>query len=190
MCQNRYIVNPVNNVRIIYFRSSPLYKGKPLVTSADSLDNDVSVFTDVPPLSYVDLQRDSLGYAIKRAQVRTYGILFNVLGPDSLTTGRMTALSIIATQHGINQSVLADMLGITRAGVVKVIDSLQSGGYVRRQPIPEDRRSYSLEVTERGYAELRRLNMLLREHEKQIAAKLTARERKQLIALLEKVAAE
>ncbi|GEM_PF-1358681 len=167
-----------------------LYKGKPLVTSADSLDDDLAALNEVPPLSYVDLQRDSLGYAIKRAQVRTYGILFNVLGPDSLTPGRMTALSIIATQQGINQSILADMLGITRAGVVKVIDSLQAAGYVRRQPIPEDRRSYSLEVTEKGYSELRHLNLLLRKHEKQIATKLTARERKQLMALLEKVAAD
>ena len=143
---------------------------------------------DVPPLSYVDLQRDSLGYSIKRAQVRTYEVLFRVLGPNSLTPGRMTALSIIATQKGINQSVLADMLGITRAGVVKVIDSLQSGGYVRRRPIPEDRRSYLLEVTPEGYAELSRLNVLLRHHEELIAAKLTVRERRQLMALLEKVA--
>lgn len=190
MCQNRYIVNPVNNLFIIYFRSFPLYKGKPLVTSTGFLEDDLSALADVPPLSYVDLQRDSLGYAIKRAQVRTYGVLFNVLGPDSLTPGRMTALSIIATQQGINQSLLADMLGITRAGVVKVIDSLQSGGYVRRQPTPEDRRSYSLEVTEKGYAELRHLNVLLRKHETQIASRLTACERKQLITLLEKVAAD
>lgn len=142
------------------------------------------------PLKYTDLQRDSLGYAIKRAQVRTYEKLFRLLPANSLTPGRMTALSIIATQGGINQTVLAEMLGITRAGVVKVIDTLESFGFVERQPIPEDRRSHALVVTPQGYAELGRLNNLLRLHEQQIASNLSQAERDQLMRLLEKVAAD
>ena len=142
------------------------------------------------PLKYTDLQRDSLGYAIKRAQVRTYEKLFRLLPANSLTPGRMTALSIIATQDGINQTVLAEMLGITRAGVVKVIDTLESLGFVERQPIPEDRRSHALVVTPQGYAELSRLNQLLRLHEQQIASNLSQDERDQLMSLLEKVAAD
>ncbi len=142
------------------------------------------------PLKYTDLQRDSLGYAIKRAQVRTYEKLFHLLPANSLTPGRMTALSIIATQDGINQTVLAEMLGITRAGVVKVIDTLESLGFVERQPIPEDRRSHALVVTPQGYAELSRLNQLLRLHEQQIASNLSQDERDQLMSLLEKVATD
>lgn len=157
----------------------------------DNISNDGVPTTELdPPLTYVDLQRDSLGYAIKRAQVRSYEVLFRVLGPDSLTPGRMTALSIVATQQGINQTVLAEMLGITRAGVVKVIDSLESLGYVERQAIPEDRRSYALAVTPAGYAELSRLNTLTRGYEKMIASKLTADERRLLMTLLDKVATD
>lgn len=140
------------------------------------------------PLTYVDLQRDSLGYAIKRAQVRSYEVLFSVMGPDSLTPGRMTALSIVATQAGINQTVLADMLGITRAGAVKVIDSLEKLGYLERNPMPDDRRSYALAVTEKGLAELKRLNVLNRQFEKRIATRFTDNERQLLMALLERVA--
>jgi len=140
------------------------------------------------PLSFVDLQSDSLGYAIKRAQVRVYESLFRALGPDALTPGRMTALSIVGMQPGINQSVLAEMLGITRAGVVKVVDTLESLGLVERQVLPEDRRTYALVVTERGNEELRRLYALTRGYEAEISARLTPQERQTLLRLLEKVA--
>jgi len=143
-----------------------------------------------PPLMYVDLQEDSLGYAIKRAQVRSYEVLFRVLGPDSLTPGRMTALSIVANQPGINQTVLAEMLGITRAGVVKVIDTLETRGYVERQAMPDDRRSYALVVTDAGFAELSRLNTLTRRYENLIASKLSPDERRLLMKLLDKVASD
>ncbi|WP_218972769.1 MarR family winged helix-turn-helix transcriptional regulator [Neopusillimonas maritima] len=142
------------------------------------------------PLTYVDLQRDSLGYAIKRAQVRSYDVLFSVMGPESLTPGRMTALSIVATQPGINQTVLADMLGITRAGAVKVIDSLEALGYVERNTMPDDRRSYALGVTQKGLDELKRLNVLNREFEKRIAQRLSSDERQMLMSLLERVAVD
>tara|TARA_R100001143_G_scaffold60552_1_gene60135 strand:- start:691 stop:1170 length:480 start_codon:yes stop_codon:yes gene_type:complete len=142
------------------------------------------------PLTYVDLQRDSLGYAIKRAQVRSYDVLFSVMGPESLTPGRMTALSIVATQPGINQTVLADMLGITRAGAVKVIDSLEALGYVERNTMPDDRRSYALGVTQKGLDELKRLNVLNREFEKRIAQRLSSDERRLLMDLLERVAVD
>jgi DNA-binding MarR family transcriptional regulator len=142
------------------------------------------------PLTYVDLQRDSLGYAIKRAQVRSYDVLFMVMGPESLTPGRMTALSIIATQPGINQTVLADMLGITRAGAVKVIDSLEALGYVERNSMPDDRRSYALGVTQKGLDELKRLNVLNLEFEKRIAQRLSPDERQLLMSLLARVAVD
>ena len=96
----------------------------------------------------LDLRQDSLGYAIKRAQVRTYEVLFATLGPDAISPARMTALSIIGAQPGINQSALAEQLRVTRPSMVKVIDSLEGLGLVERRAIPGDRRSYSLALTE------------------------------------------
>lgn len=138
----------------------------------------------------INLLHDSLAYEIKKAQVRTYEVLFEHLGPDALSPGRMTALCIIGTQPGINQSSLADALRVNRASVVKVIDALQSLGYVERQSIPEDRRSYALAVTPKGLEELRRLTQISRRFEQNVAAQLTARERKTLFRLLTKVAAD
>jgi len=161
-----------------------------LVNSSSSSSRGAEVQPDAEPGGDgLDLLADSLGYAIKRAQVRTYEVLFGILGPDALSPGRMTALCIIANQPGVNQTVLAEMLGITRAGVVKVVDTLQSLGYVERRAIPNDRRSYALAITNEGRAELARLAALTRRYEEVIASRITQAERRLLIDLLEKIAA-
>lgn len=140
------------------------------------------------PLPQFDLLQDSLGYAIKRAQVRIYDMVFAALGADSISPARVTALSIIATRPGINQSALAESLGINRASVVKVIDTLGAHGFVERRAIPGDRRSYALVVTDAGKSALQDIGERLERSEAAIAAKLTKAERAQLMALLAKVA--
>lgn len=137
----------------------------------------------------MDLLKDSLGYAIKCAQVRTYEMLFQMLGPNAITPARLSALSIISTRSGINQSELAAELRITRASVVKVIDTLESLGFVERRSIADDRRSYALVVTGPGKNELLSMRQRLTAYELAIASRLTTAERAQLMALLGKVAA-
>ncbi len=142
---------------------------------------------EADPLAEFDLLKDSLGYTLKLAQVRTYEMLYQALGPNAISPARMTALSIIGTQPGISQSALADRLHITRPSVVKVVDTLESVGLIERQP-GADRRSYALALTPRGEKELREIQARLRAYEKLITARLTAAERSQLMALLSKVA--
>lgn len=132
---------------------------------------------------------DSLGYAIKRAQVRTYALLFRIFDNDCLSPGRMTALWMIASDPRINQSTLAQRLSITRASVVKVVDSLEQPGLVQRLPVPGDRRSYALVVTALGLRELERHREAHARFEAELATALTRNERRQLMELLEKVAA-
>jgi DNA-binding MarR family transcriptional regulator len=141
------------------------------------------------PFAEMDLLKDSLGYAIKSAQVRIYELLFQMLGPNAISPARLTALSIISTRSGINQSELAAELRITRASVVKVIDTLESLGFVQRQSIAGDRRSYALVVTEQGKNELLGMRQRLNAYEVAISTQLTTAERFQLMALLGKVAA-
>jgi len=136
----------------------------------------------------IDLQRESLGYAIKLAQVRSYALLYRLSGDDSLSPGRMTALSMISLEPGINQSALAQRLNITRASVLKVVDALASLGLIERQTIQGDRRSYALVLTDNGHRELLKLAQQADRFEAELASGLTASERLQLIELLSKVA--
>jgi len=138
----------------------------------------------------INLLGDSLAYAIKQAQVRSYEVLFRTFGQDTLSPARMTALCLIGMQPGINQSALGELLRINRASVVKVVDALESTGYVTRQVIPDDRRSHALTVTARGREELRRLTGVSRRYETAISSRLTPQERKTLMKLLAKVAVD
>jgi DNA-binding MarR family transcriptional regulator len=136
----------------------------------------------------LDITHDSLGYAIKSAQVRIYENLFQILGPNAISPARLTALNIVCKHSGINQTELAEQLRITRASVVKVVDTLESLGFVERQAIADDRRSYALVATEKGKDELHRMCQQLKVNELAIASKLSPAERAKLMALLAKVA--
>lgn len=135
-----------------------------------------------------DLLDDSLGYALKRAQVRAYDLMFQCLGPEALSPGRMTALSLIGGQPGISQSALAEQLKVNRASVVKVIDTLEALGFVERRATAGDRRSHALVLTAAGEDELQTLHGQIRRYEQALAENLSAEERQQLLALLERVA--
>jgi DNA-binding MarR family transcriptional regulator len=140
-----------------------------------------------PPAMPFDALSASLGYAIKRAQIRTYALLFRFFDEDSLSPGRMTVLWMIASDPGVNQSTLAQRLSITRASMVKVIDTLEARGLVQRHAVEGDRRSYALAVTPEGVSEVQRHRELLLRFEKALAAGLSAAERRELFRLLEKV---
>jgi DNA-binding MarR family transcriptional regulator len=135
----------------------------------------------------VDVLTGTLGYALKRAQVRSYEMFFSVVGADAISPGRMTALSLIGMEPGVTQSALAERLAISRAAMVKVIDALESRGFIERRATEGDRRSYALNLTAEGHQELNVLTHQIRAYEERLAANLSPDERAHLIALLEKV---
>ena len=52
--------------------------------------------------------------------------------------------------HDGNPRLLLRQLGVTRQAQSQLVDALVSRGYVTREPVPEDRRRMTLQVTERG----------------------------------------
>jgi DNA-binding MarR family transcriptional regulator len=130
---------------------------------------------------------DSLGWAIKRAQVRCEEALVALLPPD-LSPTRMTALATIEANPGITQSALGMALHIAPPSVVKVVDVLERLALVERRESPADRRVYALVLTDAGQAELQRCKAVVAQSELEIASRLTKAERAMLIELLSRVA--
>jgi DNA-binding MarR family transcriptional regulator len=60
-------------------------------------------------------------------------------------------------------------------------------GLIRRDRSPEDRRQNGLRLTPRGRGVLRAMLRYVEQHERRITAKLSARECRQLIGLLNRV---
>jgi DNA-binding MarR family transcriptional regulator len=135
-----------------------------------------------------DLQSDSLGYAIRRAQVRAYELFFEMVATPELSPARVTALSLISMEPDISQAVLAKRLDIAGPSALKLVDALEDAGLISRNDVAGDRRRYSLALTATGRKKLAALQARLAEYEARLAARLSAQERAQLKLLLQRVA--
>lgn len=60
----------------------------------------------------------------------------------------LRALDLVRSAGTLAPTALAQGLGFTTGGVTTVIDRLEQAGYVRRQPVPGDRRRVVLEATD------------------------------------------
>ena len=67
-----------------------------------------------------------------------------------LTAARTHLLWVLHHSGPSNQQSLATELGVSPRNVTGLVDALEAGGYVARQPHPSDRRATLVTLTERG----------------------------------------
>jgi DNA-binding MarR family transcriptional regulator len=139
-------------------------------------------------LPELGLLESLLGYHLRRAQFAVFQHFAMTVGEADVTPGQLGVLAVIDVNPGLSQTRLGAALGIDRSTVVAIIDRLEERGLVARDAAPNDRRSHALRLSDRGVATLRRLETLVRGHERQIARRLSAGERAMLIDMLERVA--
>jgi DNA-binding MarR family transcriptional regulator len=145
-----------------------------------------SSFALVPGIDYGGLER-YLGYALRRAQLAGFEAFHRATHGVPITPPRFTALVILDANPGISQSRLGHVLGTARSGAMLLTDWLESRGLAERRHRPDDGRAWGLYLTRRGTAFLRRLKSQVRAHDLTFAARLDARERRELLRLLEKL---
>ena len=110
------------------------------------------------------------------------------LEPLGFTPPESGILNLLSRSPGISQQELARRLEMHASRLVAVIDSLEERGLVTREPNPRDRRLYSLQLSSAGSDALAAIGRVARMHNEAMCAALEATERKQLAALLKKVA--
>ena len=66
----------------------------------------------------------------------------------SLTLHQCKALAVLANCEGMNQRRLAETSGIVTTNLVRILDRLEAGGWIARNPDPHDRRAHLLTTTE------------------------------------------
>jgi DNA-binding MarR family transcriptional regulator len=106
-----------------------------------------------------------------------------------LTPAHVGVLRLVGQRPGLSQQALAESLGVVPSKVVLLVDDLEARRVVERRRDPADRRQYALHLAADADEELARVRDVVRRHDEDITAALTAAERKQLLALLSKVAA-
>ena len=68
----------------------------------------------------------------------------------ALTQVQWRAIAHLIRNEGINQAALADQLDVAPITLGRLIDRLETAGWVRREPDPRDRRACRLYLTEKA----------------------------------------
>jgi DNA-binding MarR family transcriptional regulator len=125
-----------------------------------------------------------VGYVVRRAQLWMVQDFRRVLKALGITPAQFSVLRVIAANPGISQVRVAEALAIERARLVQMIDSLEAGGHVERTRSATDRRSHALRLTETGAVLVERTHGPLEAHQRNIVARIGARETEELRRIL------
>jgi DNA-binding MarR family transcriptional regulator len=123
---------------------------------------------------------------------RLYGRLFDQLARERLGISRaqIRLISVVATAEGDRpwtQAELAQRLDLTPMGVATLCDRMEASGWLRRSPSPVDRRANAIELERKALDVLDEAIELSDAVQSAALAGLGAAERKQLVALLQRV---
>ena len=99
-------------------------------------------------------------------------------------------LRLLRMSAGISQQTLSARLQIHPSRLVAILDNLEKKSLIERKPNPDDRRLYSLHLTNDGVEILEQIGKVAREHQDALLAALNNDERGSLTALLQKIAGE
>ena len=115
-----------------------------------------------------------LGYFLRRVQVWVFQDFIRTLASIDLRPAQYSVLAVIGANRGLSQADVAQLLGIERARLVRLLDRLEKRGLMQRLASPVDRRSHALQLTVAGQALLKRAKALAAVHEANLLQKIGA----------------
>jgi DNA-binding MarR family transcriptional regulator len=136
-----------------------------------------------------DGPRTSVAFLLAQVGARAAQEFAKALAPLKLTPADAGILRLLSHSPGISQQDLARKLDMHASKLVAVIDALEESALVVREANPQDRRIYSLRLTDAGQEKLRAIGEVARAHNDAICFGLDPAERSALSGLLQRIAA-
>jgi DNA-binding MarR family transcriptional regulator len=127
-----------------------------------------------------------LGYQLRLAQLAVFRDFERHVGSLGVSPGRVGVLALIGANPGVTQGELARAVGLDRSTMVPLLDRFEKRGVLERRR-GADRRTNGLWLTAPGRRLLAQVEQRIQAHEERIASRLSAVERRQLMALLRKI---
>ena len=124
------------------------------------------------------------GYAVRRFQIWIFQDFIRTLEAVDIRPTQYSVMTVIGANPGLSQMAVAKRLGIERARVVHLLDSLEDRNLVSRVQSATDRRSHALHLTARGRSSLAQFKRLAAEHERHVAEKIGKENRERLLQIL------
>jgi DNA-binding MarR family transcriptional regulator len=134
----------------------------------------------------MDLQ-NLIGYLVHRTDVKMTNYFTKRLKPYDVTPEQWSIISILCSQRGTTQKELAEAMDKDQTTLVRMIQSMERKGIVKRTINDEDRRSYDLFLTEKGDAIKKTVLPVVKDAHQVVTSHLSKEEIKQLKSLLNKL---
>ena len=118
-----------------------------------------------PPVQLGPLT-DAVGFYLRLAQEASFQDFHDRGRHLRLRPGRFAALVIVSENPGISQAALSRAVGRDTSSLTPMLDELERRDLIRRERVPENRRSYALSLTPKGHKWLAKLMDPMRLHER------------------------
>ncbi len=128
------------------------------------------------------------GYLLARLGDASRRRVQKALEPENLHPKHFGVMTMVAAHPGMTQQQLHEKTAIDPSSMVAVIDELEDRGLAERRPDPDDRRTRSIFLTDRGQDTLSRARHIAAGLQREFFAALTEEERSTLYGLLRKLA--
>lgn len=128
-----------------------------------------------------------IGYNARRAALTVIGVFLERMAPYGLRPVEFSTLSLIHHNPGVTARQLCHCLGLQPPNMVGTINTFEQRGLIERRPHPKDGRAQGLHLTASGQSLMQQAELTAAELETEAAHKLSAGERKRLMALLQKI---
>ena len=126
------------------------------------------------------------GYSLRRAEVTMRQQFTRTLADWDIRGAEYSVLVLTATNKLVTQADLGEALNIKRPNMVSLIERLEKRGLIARKVHEHDRRNHILTLTEKGEALLVDIEGPVQEMDQWVTRCWSAKERAQVMALLER----
>jgi DNA-binding MarR family transcriptional regulator len=107
-----------------------------------------------------------------------------VLREHGLTMWGYVVLLALREEPVRTQAALAEAIGADKTRIIGVLDELQRGGLIRREPDPADRRAHLLALTAKGEAKRSAAQAGVQRQEERLLSRLPAADRDAFVRAL------
>lgn len=109
------------------------------------------------------------------------------LAAEGITGVTYTYVMAIKNNPGISQERLAEIQGVDKSRVARLVRKLELGGYLSRNLLPQDRRQYSVTLTDEGIKLYQLLSDKSAEWEKLVCAGVCKEDLRKMIDVLKRI---
>jgi DNA-binding MarR family transcriptional regulator len=132
--------------------------------------------------------RTSVSFLLKRLGFRLKERSIQAYEASGLSPYDHGVLALLDEEPVETQAMIADALGYDRSHLVGVLDDLEARELIARRRDPADRRRHLVTLTPAGKDAVERLRVVAKQVEDEFFEPLSAEERKELFALLARIA--